>query len=225
MTLHALRFAKDKALIIKYRTFLQREIDAFACIVLEDGKVRNADFSGMRDYAVRSSSCYDHCMAILLAREAKKLGFKFAYSEKELVKTLGSYWIGYYRDDMASLAPSGDANALPYWLGVGKDFNKTLSILQDELPLSYGARQKMIAEEFFVPDWETSAVWPLLGFIWMKAVKKYKPALAKEYKHAYAELIEKYDTLYEVYTNRKPYKSFFYHADEGMLWAANFLAL
>jgi len=225
LIMRALRVANDKELIKKYKTFLQREIDAFGHIVLEDGRVRSAQFSGMRDYAVRSSSCYDHCMSILLAREAKKLGFKFDYSEKQLVKSLNNYWIGYYRDDLASLAPSGDANALPYWLGVGKDFSKTLRILHDELPLSYGCKQKMIAEEFFVPGWETDAVWPLLGFIWMKAVKKYNPALARKYKANYSAIIEKYGTLYEVYQNGKPYKSFFYHADEGMLWASNFLAL
>ena len=226
LILHALRIANDKELIKKYKTFLQEEVDAFSNIVLENGKVRrHTQFSGMRDYAIRDSSCYDHCMAILLARESKKLGFKFTYSEKELVKTLSDYWAGYYCDDRTSLEPSGDANTLPYWLGVGKDFNKSLKAMSGGLPLSYNSSPKMIAEEFFVPNWEKQAVWPFLGFLWMRAVKRYKPLLAKQYNTDYATIIEKYGTLYEVYMNDKPYKSLFYHADEGMLWAAMYITM
>ena len=229
LIIHALRIANNKKLIKKYKTFLQREIDAFAHIVLEDGKVRrNTLFSGMRDYAIRDSSCYDHCMAILLAREAKKLGFRFQYTEKELIKTLDDYWKGYYCDDRNTKEPSGDANALPYWLGVGRDFNKTLKTIQQKgldkpLPLSYGSKEKMIKEEIFVPKWERQATWPFLGSIWMQAAKKHKPELARKYKKKYAQIIEKYGTLYEVYMKNKPYESLFYHADEGMIWAAMYL--
>lgn len=230
---HALRVAKDEELIEKYESFLQSEIDAFAHIVLQDGTVRrHAQFSGMRDYAQRDSSCYDHCMAILLARESKALGFKFQYTEKELVKKLEEYWVGYYRDDRRSFDITGDANALPYWLRVGKDFKRTLKNIQEQnldkpFPLAYSSKsQKMIGAGVFVPDWENYYFWPFLGFIWMKAVKKYKPGLVKQYKKEYAAIIEKYGTLYEVYTpRRKPYRSFFYHADEGMLWAAMYLTM
>ncbi len=231
LIIHALLIAKDKKLSQKYRNFLQKEIDTFSRIVLENGKVkRNTQFSGMRDYAIRDSSCYDHCMAILLAREAKKLGFRFDYTEKQLVKTLEDYWKGYYCDDRNNTQPSGDANTLPYWLNTGKEFNKTLKTVQEKgldtpLPLSYGSKEKMITEEILVPNWETTTTWPFLGFIWMKAVKKYSPKLEKKYKKDYARIIEKYGTLYEVYNKNKPYKSFFYHADEGMLWAAMYITV
>ncbi|MBW3016484.1 hypothetical protein KY309_02640 [Candidatus Woesearchaeota archaeon] len=231
LLLHALRIANDKALVKRYKSFLQREVDAFSHLVLEDGRVRrNIHFSGMRDYALRDSSCYDHCMAVLLAREAKKLGFKFAYTEKELVKKLDDYWRGYYCDDRSSSEPSGDANALPYWLGVGRNFDKSLRTIRKKgldvpLPLKYGSKPKMIKSEVFVPNWETQATWPFLGFIWLQAVRKYKPALAKKYRADYAKIIEKYSTLYEVYMNGRPYRSLFYHADEGMLWSAMFLTI
>ncbi len=230
---HALRIAKDEELVETYETFLQNEIDTFANIVLEDGKVRrNTLFSGMRDYAKRDSSCYDHCMAILLAREARKLDFQFPYTEKELVKNLNDYWNEHYCDDRSTSTASGDANALPYWLGVGKDFKKSLACIQRQgldkpFPLAYsGAPQKMISAGIFVPEWEDYTFWPFIGLIWAHAVKKYKPKIAKEYKKEYSAVIEQYGTLYEVYTNdKKPYRSFFYHADEGMLWAAMYLTL
>jgi len=227
---HALRVAGDEKLIEKYEEFLQEEINKFAKIVLKNGRVRRGvQFSGMRDYAKRDSSCYDHCMAILLAREAKKLGFTFAYTEKELVKTLNEYWIGYYKDDRTTTEPSGDANTLPYWLGIGKNFTETLKIIKENkldepMPLAYSRKpQKMILAGILVPNWENYTIWPFLGFIWMQATKKYS-ALSK-YKKNYTKIIEKYGTLYEAYSGDKPYKSAVYHADEGMIWAAMYLTL
>jgi len=229
---HALRVAKADDLVDEYEEFLQQEADKFAKVVLQNGRVRiNTLFSGMRDYAKRKSSCYDHCMSILMARETKKLGFEFPYTEKELVKGLEAYWIGYYRDDRGSIVSTGDANTLPYWLGVGKKFKQALNNIQGRLdqpfPLAYSdERQRMIGAEIFVPNWETKTVWPFLGFLWMHAVKKHNPRLAKEYKKQYKAIIEKYKTLYEAYTrDAKPYKSLFYHADEGMLWAAMYLTV
>jgi len=58
----------------------------------------------------------------------------------------------------------------------------------------------------------------------MHAMKKYDNV--KKYKQDYADAIKKYGTLYETYhPNSKPYSSLFYHADEGMLWAAMYLTL
>ncbi len=232
LMIHAVRVLNDKKLMKKYKRFLQAEIEAFASIVLLDGKVRrHVHFSGMRDYARHDSSCYTHCMAILIARDAKELGLKFPYTEKYLVKHLDDYWKGYYRDDRTNPEASGDANTLPYWLGVGKDFNKSLTVIQkhgldNPFPLSYSPKPHthMIPIEILVPGWQHDAIWPFLGFLWMQAVKKYNPELLKTYKQQYDETIKHHGTLFEVYTiSKKPYKSIFYHADEGMLWAAIYL--
>jgi hypothetical protein len=234
LTVHALRATKDEDLIEKYEEFVQGEIDAFANIVLQDGMVRrHAHFSGMRDYARHDSSCYTHCMAILLAREAKNMGFKFPYTEKELVKKLDAYWKGYYRDDKSNPEASGDANTLPYWLGIGKDFKSSLQTMQklgldQPIPLSYSSKPHphMLPIEIFVPGWQHDSIWPFLGFLWMRAAKKYDGELLKQYKKMYAEVIKQHGTLYEVYTlHKQPYRSLFYHADEGMLWAAMYLTL
>ncbi len=233
LTIHALRIAKDEDLIEQHEEFLQGEIDAFASIVLEDGIVRrNVHFSGMRDYARHDSSCYTHCMAILLAREAKLLGFHFAYKEKQLVKKLDDYWKGYYRDDRSNPEPSGDANTLPYWLGIGKDFKKSQDVIKKQgidqpFPLAYSSKPHthMLPIEILVPGWQHDAIWPFLGFLWMQAAKHDKESV-KKYKQAYSAIIKKNGTLHEVYhPTGKPYSSLFYHADEGMLWAAMFLNL
>ena len=94
-------------------------------------------------------------------------------------------------------------------------------------PLAYTSTpQKMILASIFVPNWENYTLWPFLGFTWMHAVKKHNPKLAQQYKQSYAQIIEDKRTLYEVYNvDGSPYTSLFYHADEGMLWAANFLTL
>lgn len=233
LTLHSLNMAKAQDLVNQHEQFLQKELDTFANIVLEDGKVRNAQFSGMRDHAIRKSSCYDHCMAILTARTAHKLKLKFPYTEKELVKNLDEYWTGtHYADDIENKTPTADANTIPYWLGIGKHFNKTLKMIQTlqldlPLPLAYThAKQKMRLAEILVPNWEQNTHWPFIGLIWIQTVKKHNPTLAKKYKRAYKQVIEKYSTIYEAYTPQgKPYKSLFYHADEGMIWAANYLTL
>ena len=233
LMIHALRVAKDESIIERYEEFLQGEIDAFANIVLEDGIVRrNVHFSGMRDYARHDSSCYTHCMAILLAREAKLLGFHFPYKEKQLVRRLDDYWKGYYRDDRSNPEPSGDANTLPYWLGIGKDFTKSLNIIKKQgidapFPLAYSSKKHphVLPIEILVPGWQHDAIWPFLGFLWVQAVKNYGEEI-KKYKQAYAQIIKKNGTLHEVYhPTGKPYKSLFYHADEGMLWAAMYLTL
>jgi len=232
---HALRASHADELCSAHDAFLQRELDTYARTVLDDGRIRRGThFGGMRDHARHDSSCYNHCMSILLAREAKKLGFDFPYTERELVRILGDYWTGsYYRDDRAHDTPSGDANALPFWLGAGKHFSRVLKTLQEEqldtpVPLAYSSHTEthMHFTEAFVPGWQHRTLWPFLGLIWMQAAKKHKPGLAQRYKQQFAELIERDGTLYEVYTpDGKPYQSLFYHADEGMLWASMWLGI
>lgn len=232
---HALRVANATDLVSKHHDYLQHELNTYADTVLKNGRVkRHHHFSGMRDHARHDSSCYNHCMSILLARESTKLGFHFPYSERELIKTLEEYWTGtHYKDDRANTEASGDANTLPYWLGIKKHFRQSLKTIQEQgldapVPLAYANHKctHMLKTEWLVPGWQHHTRWPFLGLLWSHAVKKNKPALAQQYKKQYAELIERDGTLYEIYTPEgKPYKSLFYHADEGMLWASMWLTL
>ena len=232
--IHTLRHAPE--LVKHQRQFLQEEITKFANKVLDDaGRVkRNVHYSEMRDYARHDSSCYNQCMAVLIAQNARKMGFEFAYTEKELIKALDEYWVGtHYRDDRKIWEASGDANTFPYWIGKGKNFKLSLKAMQANtldvpFPLAYSSKQHahMINAEIFVPGWQNDTIWPILGLTFMQVVKNYNRKLAMMYKKEYAKIIEKYGTLYEVYhLDKEPYKSFFYHADEGMIWAANFLTI
>ena len=61
---------------------------------------------------------------------------------------------------------------------------------------------------------------------YIEVVSKIDRNKAKEYIEKYSELIEKNGNYLEVFDpDGTPFKSAFYYADEGMLWAANYLAL
>lgn len=213
--------------------FLQKQAENYAERVLdENGFVKPEKFSSMRDYAIQKSSCYNHSMSILMARTCKEMGLRFPYSEKELTKNLQEYWTGqYYKDTLTDQNCTGDANTFAYWTGAGKHFSKALKSLQERgmdkpFPLAYTTeKQKMISAEIFVKGWQQKTVWPMMGLLFIKTVKEHNKRKAEEYKQAYKKAIEKYGTLYEAYTGEKPYKSLFYHADKGLIWAANYLTI
>jgi len=213
--------------------FAQEMIDRYArCVLDNHGRVKPNHFSSMRDHAKQQSSCYNHCMSILIARIAKNERLKFPFSEKQLVTILDEYWTGtHYQDDRKTSTPTGDANTFPYWLGVGKDFGKTLNTLKeqgllDPFPLKYTRdKQPMILAELLVRGWQQDTIWPMMGLVFLNILKKYDKKLASSYHQRYAQIIEKHGTLYEAYRDDEPYASLLYHADEGMLWAANYLTL
>ncbi|MBW3019420.1 hypothetical protein KY329_04525 [Candidatus Woesearchaeota archaeon] len=231
LLVYAIIQLKDNEIVNKYDKFLQKITQDFANKVLDNGRVKPIRFSSMRDYAINTSSCYNHCMAILMAKNAQKLKYRFPYTAKELTKILQEYWTGqYYKDDRENDVPTADANTLPYWVGAGKHFDRALKTIRSlrldkPIPLAYtNTKQKMILADMFVPNWEQNNCWPMIGLPFIKLVKQ--PKLAREYEKKYKGIIERYGTLYEVYTKKStPYKSIFYHADEGMIWAANYLHL
>lgn len=211
--------------------FTQQIIDEYARTVLDEhGRVKPGHFSSMRDHAKHESSCYNHCMSILIARIAEKQKLTFPFSEQQLIKILDEYWTGtHYKDDRTTNEPTGDANTFPYWLGVGKDFDKTLNALRehqllDPFPLKYTSKkQPMILPEIFVKGWQQNTIWPMMGLLFLQILEKHDKKLGQHYRNQYKHLIEQHGTLYEVYRDKKPYQNLFYHADEGMIWAANFL--
>ncbi|RLE45821.1 hypothetical protein DRJ22_03505 [Candidatus Woesearchaeota archaeon] len=234
--LHSLLYAKADDLVNRYYSFLQNRFSEFADVVLDSsGNVkRKTHFSCMRDYVVYDASCYDHCMAVLMARCAKKFNFVFPFSEKELTKKLNdNYWLGdFYKADMAHDIPSGDSLLLPFWINRCKSPFKVLRFIQKNnfdkpFPLIYGSFEfPSVFVKFFVPGWQSDVVWPFLGLPFLESVKSFKPSLVKKYKFQYNEIIERYKTLFELYSrDSKPYGSLFYHADDGLIWAAIYLNL
>ena len=239
---YCLRISKATQLVTKHRGFLQTALNKFFDVVLDPktGLVRqHVHFSSMRDYSIRSSSCYDNSMLALLAREAKVLKFKHDYLDYPFKQKIQKhFWTGnYFRDELFGKHIAGDANLFPFWTTVFAErtmLKKAFLALQQEgidkpLPLKYvGTRtkEKMIWLNILVPNWEKNNSWTHIGLLFAQLMKRVDVLKAREYKKKYQRIIERDGTLFELYTPKEtPYKSLFYHADEGMLWAANFLTL
>lgn len=243
--IRSLRILNDKYLIIKYRAFLNKEIKRFHDIVFdkEKGLVKeNACFSSMKDYSVRKSSCYDNVMAAMLNNELKKIKIlENPFKEYDFKKTIkDNFWNGsYFLDDLSgSEYVAADANVFPFWCGVFDDskmLKSSIEAIQKErldkpFPLKYAKNKvkeiKMIGSEIFVPGYERSSIWMHMGPLFIGLVKKIDKNKAEFYINQYKAIIEKHKNYLEVFdANGKPYKTPFYYADEGMLWAVNFLEL
>ena len=232
----ALSVAKDKQLLNEYRGFLQEQIDKWCRIVLDDdGFVRrNIHFSSMRDHSIRSSSCYDNSMALLLKEAARSCGFRTGIT-LTASKFIKEFWADdHFKDERdTDTSLSGDANVVPFWLGIidnKKMARLALHCLDDAgmtlpVPLAYSpskaASPKMIKAEMLVPNWEGDTRWMQLGLMYAAVAKKNDKQLFEKAKQAITNNIRKNQNILEVFTKEgKPYTSLFYHADEGMLWGA-----
>ncbi|MBR9691351.1 hypothetical protein GOV06_01060 [Candidatus Woesearchaeota archaeon] len=243
--IRSLRVSEAHDLVLKHRDFLIKEIDKFHKLVIDEktGLVRiDRHFSSMKDESKRKSSCYDNIMAAMLSNELNKLKLYNPlkkYDFKKIIKHM--FWTGnYFTDDLRGNKEivTGDSNIIPFWTGVFTDkamLKKAveqiqLNNLDEPFPLKYTDKKhkhhKMLFIEKFVPNYEGNAVWMHMGGLYVQLVKQIDPKKAVEYKRKYKEIIEKYHNFLEVFdSNGKPFKSRFYYADEGMLWASNYLTL
>lgn len=239
---HALKVLKNKNLIEKYRDFLEFEAERFfkTAIDEETGLIkREKHFSGMRDYVIRDSSCYDNCIAYMMNENLKSMKLENPFKTYNFRKILKEkFWTGeYFRDDLSgSNRITADANIFPFITGAcneGNILKKTIEQLQmkgffEPILMKYVADdscEKVIKTEIFVRGWESKTNWTNLGLLAIPLIEKTNKELADQCKQKYKELIERQRTLFEAYTNKlQPYHSLFYYADEGMLWCANWFA-
>jgi hypothetical protein len=241
--LHCLVLLNDNVLVERFRKFLEKEILKFYKKVVHPitGEVkRHIHFQGMRDHYKRDSSCYDTVMCWLVSTSVDALGLhnplkRFNYKELLVEK----YWTGmYFRDDQSTQEISADANIYPFWFGIINDEDFLLRVIKSvefynldkPFPISYsplgGLTKKTILAEHLVSGWEDSCIWPMSGLPYIYVVRRVKKDLAKKYFDKYTNSIEKYGTLIEVFTmDEKPFRSSFYSADEGMIWAVLYLLL
>lgn len=243
----SLRIAKAERIVKRYKAFLENELERAFSFLTKDGLVDpNKNFSGMRDYAIRKSSCYDNTCMAMLSKEADLLGLnnplkKFNF-KKVLIK---HFWNGkYFNDDLHSDEFTADANIYPFYFNLfaakntkNKKEQKMLWSVIGEMkkegldmpfPMKYtnSRKGKMIFIEFLVNNWERHHIWALMAFPYIEILARVDHARAIEHLISYKRLIEKHGTLLEVYTHHgRPYTSFFYHADEGLIWCANYLTL
>jgi len=240
--IRSLRVLGDKNLIRKYKDFFKKETEKYFDLVLdkETGLVKKDKFfSSIKDEALRKSSLYNNVMTAMLNNELNKLRlwnpFK-RYNFKKIIKT--NFWTGdYFLDDLSGdKYITGDANVIPFWTEVFDDkrmlklcINKIQSEgLDKPFPLKYSKKipKNLNFVNWFVPNYEGNSIWMHIGLMYIKVVKEIYKDKAKGYLKKYTNLIEKYGNFLEIFNpDETPFKSKFYYADEGMLWAANYLCL
>jgi len=242
--LRTISLLNSKRIVEKYRDFLNAEVRKFHDVVIDKdtGLVKkDKQFSSMKDYSKRKSSCYDNVMVWVVQDSLNKIKFLHnplkKYDLKKIVRK--NFWNeGYFLDDLSGKGyVAGDANVFPFWTGMfddGKMIKSAIAKMQKEcldkpMPLSYTSQDvktSMIVQELFVPGYEQSTIWTHMGPLFIEVVSKINKQRAKEYLLQYKEMIEKYKNYLEIFDRKlKPYKTPFYYSDESMLWAANYLAL
>lgn len=233
---------KGKEFVEIYKPWLELEIKKFFDLVIDPSTgliKRNNHFSSIKDHAKRSVSCYDVCMCGLLSVHldffelANPLkNFKYPTLIKEY------FWKNdHFVDSLGSNVISGDANVFPYWTGLITDkkmINWSIAAIQQEgldkpFPLKYTQSNEgnfLFPLSLFAGNYEGNSVWMHLGLCYLDVVEKVDKQFQKQYLQTYKKQIEKHKTFLEVFdTEGKAYNTLFYIADEGMLWAAKYLAL
>jgi len=234
--LRALHVCKAEQLAAMHKDFLEQQINDWCDkVIADDGFVKSGvHFGGMRDHAVRSSSCYDNVMVLLLKREAKALRIKTPDIKLTPALFVKEFWsVDHFRDERGDDGISGDASIVPFWLGIVDDDRKAKLALRKlhglrmdkPIPLAYSPTgkqaPKMIWQNLFVKDWESDAKWMQLGLMYAAVAKRHDKVIYDEVAVTLRANILKNQNILEVFTpDGKPYTSRFYHADEGMLWGA-----
>ncbi len=228
----------EKSLIEENSDFFNEQIEDYFNKVINKntGLVKNAHFSSIRDHYVRNSCCYDNCMVGMLAEDLKKTRLynpfrKFNY--KKLI--LKNFWKeNYFVEQVNSERTSGDSLVFPFWTGLFNSkemFNQCVKKikelkLDEPFPLKYSDNNKgkKVLARIFAPNYEGTTVWAHIGIIYLQLLKKHDLKEFKLQKEKYAKIIEQNKNFLEVFNpDGTPYKSIFYHSDEGMLWASMFL--
>lgn len=241
---HSLTKLNSKKLISKYSDFLNNQIKKYYDIILdkETGLVtKKRYFSSIKDYAKRKSSCYDNIMVAFLENNIRKLNLKNPFRDYNLKKTIkDNFWTGtHFIDDLSGYDfITGDANVFPYWTGIftsKKMIKSSIDTIRKNgldkpFPLRYYHKNikehDMISVEVFAKDYEKDTIWMHLGQAYLDVVKNVDKKLLERYLEQYEKLIEKNKNYLELFnSNGTPYKTFFYYADEGMLWSSMFLNL
>jgi hypothetical protein len=226
-----------------FKPFLNQQIQLFFEKVINPstGLVKpEINFSSIKDFALRKSSCYDNTMVALLAKDLKEMKLinpLAKFDDKQLL--IRHFWNGefFYDDLQKKDYVTADANLFPYLFGIITDkemLKKSLTSIEEAkldepFPLKYTASRKQrnfIWQEFFLRNYESSAIWLHMGPLYAKLLQSVDKKKSREIKDKYTALIEKHGNFLEVFDSKgKPFGTPFYYCDRGMLWAANYLTL
>src|SRR3989344_4826674 len=226
-----------------YQEFLNQEIQRFYSLAINPntGLVRaDKQFSSIKDFAIRKSSCYDNCMVAMLARDLQGMELMNPFTRWDypmLIKK--NFWNGeFFYDDLSQkYYVAGDANIFPFALGIFNDKNMIKLVLDtirkegldQPFPLKYTHHRnkaKFIWQEVFLRNYEGDTIWTHMGPLYIKIVSQVDKNYAFDLKKRYKHWIEYHKNYLEVFTNHgKPFSTPFYFSDKGMLWAVNYLTL
>jgi hypothetical protein len=238
----------DRALVARYRTFLEREAERFAALVLDQrtGLVRRGErFSEAQDYAVRDSSCYSNSVCHLLSRSLAALGLANPlerYDYRALVEE--HFWAGdHFLDDRSGgQYPSSDAQLLPFWTGLiepdGEGRARLDGVvkwmdgqgLNRPLPSRYGvggSEGRRMHLLHLLNPWQGDTVWTCLGLHLLEVLRDFgHPSFPAELER-YRALVERLGCFPEVLDAGAAdlYEGPFYMSEDSMLWAANLWSL
>ncbi len=226
-----------RELVKQHKHFLNKEISRYysECVDEKTGLPKPLHFSSIKDHAIRKQSCYDTVMLGWTSEICKKLGLDNPFSAHDYVYLLlKHHWKNnHFIDDLSGADYiSGDANIFPFWCGLIKDTNKLKKVvaaiereqLDKPFPLKYTLshpQHKHITAALFAPNYEGTTIWAHLGMLFLELLQKIDKKKFNKHLASYTALIEKHKTFLELYhPNGTVYKTLFYVADEGMLWAA-----
>jgi hypothetical protein len=241
--LHSLE-ACNYQLSIDERAFLDRQLEKYANTFLDPvtGNIKNVRYAEMRDAVNYDRSAYSISLIARMVKCAQILGLRtFRFNESHYQNMLlDNYWNGdYFKADFITNAYSSDSALMPFFLGVIDDTQKAGMTfdyinqhgLNAKYPLVYCQdpdlfRYRFGMGKFAMPNYTGTTIWTWHGTFYLHILKKYnRPEYLEQYTR-FATMIEKYKTYPELINpDGSWYKTKFYKADPGMVWAALFLEL
>jgi hypothetical protein len=249
LVLRALRAAPSgERLVAVHGRLLGAEVRRYAATVVDpaSGLVRTGRrFSTHRDTVPTSCNAYANAMVALLERELVETGwFPLPFAPGAADRLVDAFWRGGRFAEGPSGGPAadamtGDANIVPFWLGIVPDDLGARAMLDglagagltDPLPLRYSAAPPGTedpVQRLFVPDYQGTAIWTSLGAMACEVALRVDPPRGERWLRGHLEVVERDGTMWEVLDDAlQPYRGRFglWRADEAMLWGALLLDL
>lgn len=226
------------------RTLLETEAERYTSEYLTyDGSVRqDVNFSELRDGVRYHASAYAVTMVAVLARTSRALGIRVALPGESFYADLlrRTYWNGtYLRADMRTEGFAAECNLFAVHLGVLPEDEFRDGILDTmakkglctPYPVRYTDSRHLFDYRWWartlMADYAADTVWSWLGGIYLQLLRRRGDHEAFDSsERLYASMVERYGTLPELLTREGNwYETAFYRGEEGMIWAALYLAL
>lgn len=242
--LHAL-VVSDYRLSDKERAFLERQLRIYAKKFLDrkTGFLLKQNYAELRDAVFYDRSAYAVTLVARMVTCSRELGLQELNYEPTQYRDdlIANYWNGdYFKADRALNAYSSECALMPFFLGIIDDpvlAAKTFDYISREAlnqpyPLIYCKadphqfRYRFGMGPHNMNNYTGTTIWTWHATFYLHSLRRFgRPEYDANY-HRFAELIEKTGTYPElINTDLTWYKTRFYKADPGMVWAALFLSL